>query len=71
MEELPDELEALVNHVESAIDEINSAVIAANHLELAEIAPWLEWLGEELGDLLFNLLRTPSQTETRSPGRDT
>ncbi len=60
MEKWPDELIALVNHVESAIEEINCAVILANELEFVEIAPWLEWIGEELEDILTNVLQTPS-----------
>lgn len=63
MEEKPGDFDALVNHVESAIDEINSAAVAANELGLAEIAPWLEWLGEELQDVARSVLWTPSSTD--------
>jgi hypothetical protein len=59
MDESPDELTALVNHIEMAMDEINSAVIAARELEYEEVAPWLEWLGDELEDLLNNVLQAP------------
>jgi hypothetical protein len=55
MEEWPDELAELVDHVESAIEEINSAVVAASDLDFAEVALWLEWLGDELEDLLANV----------------
>ena len=59
MKEWPEELDALVEHIESAIDEINGAVVEANELEYAEIAVWLEWLGEELEDLRLNVLHAP------------
>jgi hypothetical protein len=63
MEAEPGQTDVLVNHVESAIEEINSAVVAASELGLTEVEPWLEWISEELGDLLLNLLQTPSQAE--------
>ncbi len=65
MEEPSDELNALKNYIESALEEINSAAVAANEMGYAEIAPWLEWIGEELGDLLLNVLREPSIDELR------
>ena len=63
MEAQPGQMDALVNHVESAIEEINSAVVASSELGFTEIEPWLEWISEELGDLLLNLLQAPSQVE--------
>ena len=68
MEAQPGEMDALVNHVESAIEEINSAVVAASELGLTDIGPWLEWISEELGDLLLNHMRTPSHVE--KPNRE-
>lgn len=60
MNEWSDELTALVNHIESAIDDVNNAAIAAIELEYEEVAPWLEWIAEELEDLLLNVLGSSS-----------
>jgi hypothetical protein len=49
MEEQPDKLTALWGHVETAIEEVNLAVVAVNDVEYAEAALWLEWLGQEEG----------------------
>ncbi len=68
MEAQRGEMDALVNHVESAIEEINSAVVAASELGFTDIGPWLEWISEELGDLLLNHLQTPSFVE--KPNRE-
>ena len=64
MEEQPDKLTALLGHVESAIEEINLAAVAATDLDYAETALWLEWLGEELEDLIRNVLQAPSGDES-------
>lgn len=60
MEAQPDKLTALWGHVETAIEEVNLAVVAANDVEYSEAALWLEWLGQELEDLLLNVMRAPS-----------
>jgi len=57
--ELPDDPTALVNHIESAIEEINKAVVTASDLEYLEVALWLEWIAEELGDMLLNVMQSP------------
>ena len=56
MNAAPDNLAALLNHIESAMEELNQAAISADDLNLEEIGPWLEWIGEELDDLLRNVL---------------
>jgi hypothetical protein len=64
MEEQPDKLTVLLGHVESAIEEINLAAVAATDLDYTETALWLEWLGEELEDLIRNVLQAPSGDES-------
>jgi hypothetical protein len=56
--ELPNDLTALVSYIESAIEDINQAVVAASDLENLEIALWLEWIAEELGDMLLNVMQS-------------
>jgi hypothetical protein len=63
MEERPDRLTDLLEHVESAIDEINRAAVAANDVAYYEAALWLEWIGEELEDLVRNVLQAPSRDD--------
>jgi hypothetical protein len=63
MNDPSDEQEALVNSIESAIEDINNAAVVAAELQYDEIASWLEWLGEELEDMLFNVLQTPPGPE--------
>ena len=50
-----------------AIEDINSAAVAATELEYEEIAPWLEWLGEELDAMLRNVLRSAATTVEGTP----
>jgi hypothetical protein len=57
-------LSALMHHIESAIDEINNAALAAGDLEYSEAEVWLEWIAEELGNLLFNVMQTPPIDES-------
>jgi hypothetical protein len=61
MKEWSDESAELANYIESAIEEICSAATTANDLGNEEIALWLEWIGEELEDMLRNVLRTLPQ----------
>jgi hypothetical protein len=63
MNESPEDVATLVDNVESAIEDINSAVIAASELDYAEIALWLEWIAEELDDLLRNIVQLPTADE--------
>ena len=48
MQELPDNLTALVSHVETETEEVDRAVDAANDVEHIKAAFWLEWLGEKI-----------------------
>jgi hypothetical protein len=57
MSEWSPELTAMVNSIENAMDEINSAAARAEELDYAEFGAWLEWLSEELQDLLLNVLQ--------------
>ena len=57
MSEWSPELTAMVNSIENAMDEINSAAARAEELDYAEFGVWLEWLSEELQDLLSNVLQ--------------
>jgi hypothetical protein len=63
MNEPPGDLTELVDHIEAAIEAINNAVVAAGDLEYAEAALWLEWIAEELGDLLSNVMHVPPMDE--------
>jgi hypothetical protein len=50
---------AIIEPIESSIEEINNAAVLASQLEDTEIAVWLEWLSEELDELLINIKEAP------------
>jgi hypothetical protein len=47
---------AIIEPIESSIEEINNAAVLASELGNSEIAVWLEWLSEELDELLINII---------------